>query len=314
VNFGLEPVLGYHPDVVNISNSEIQTFKEDRRKWLLGYYYGLTPKNKPVHGPLALGTRIHYALEMYYTNNDDPITIYKQSLEDDRLWLLVEQRPTEEFDKEAELGRVMLEGYMQWIEETGADSDLEVISAEEILFVPIMDGHVNLVGKLDMRVKRRHDGVRLFVDHKTSGAPQNIKKTAHLNWQPKMYMLLESLKGDEDERCDGMIYNILRKVKRTATAKPPFYERVEVRHNKATMNAFWLQVHGVVHDIVNARQSLDDGHDHNMICYPNPTNDSTWKDPFYALSSLIDDGSAAEAFIQDYYTQGDPYGYYTEGK
>lgn len=305
-----EPVVGRHPDVVHISNSEIATFKECRRKWYLAYYRGLSPKNVPVHGPLALGTRIHHALEMYYTDESDPIAAYKSTLEEDRLWLLAEQRPTDDFDKEAELGRIMLEGYLEWLEETGADSGLEVVSAEEMLTVPLMDGKVNLVGKLDMRVKRKVDGVRLFMDHKTSAAPSNITKTAHMAWQPKMYMLLEMLKGDEEQRCDGMIYNILKKNKRTATAKPPFYERVEVRHNRNTMNAFWLQVHGVIQQITAAREALDNDFDHNQIAYPTPTNDCTWKCPFYAVCPLFDDGSAAENFVEDFYTQKSPYEYY----
>lgn len=305
--FGLDPVLGYHPEVVSISNSELATFKEDRRKWLFGYYLGLEPKQKDVHGPLPLGTRIHYALEMYYTNHDDPILLYKKNVEEDRIWLLAENRDTVKFDQEAELGRIMLEGYFEWLEETGADSDLEVIGAEQKLTVPIMDGRVNLIGKLDMRVRRKVDNVRLFMDHKSAASFDNVTKTAHLNWQPKMYMLLEMLQKDEPERCDGMMYNILRKVKRTATAKPPFYQRVEVRHNRHTLNAFWYQVHGVVTDILHAREALDNGVDHNIVCYPNPTNDSTWKDPFFAVASLVDDGSAAERFIHDYYHQRDPY-------
>ena len=158
-----------------------------------------------------------------------------------------------------------------------------------------------------MRVKRKVDGVRLFMDHKTAASMNSITDTAHLNWQPKMYLLLEMMKEDEEHRCDGMMYNILRKVKRTGNARPPFYERVEVRHNRTTMNAFWYQVHGVVTDIVNARKALDDGVDHNLVCYPNPTNDSTWKDPFFHLNSLIDDGSSADRFIEDYYTQRNPY-------
>lgn len=310
--YGLDPVLGYHPDVVGISNSEMATFKEDRRKWMLGYYLGLEPRQKTVDGPLPLGTRVHYALEMYYTNNDDPVEIYVQQAKEDHVWLLADGRDDTKFLKESELGRIMLEGYMEWIEETGADSGLEVVSAEEKLSIPIMDGRVNLVGKLDMRVKRKIDGVRLFMDHKTAASMDSVTKISHLHWQPKMYMLLEMLKEDEEERCDGMMYNILRKVKRTATATPPFYQRVEVRHNRETMNAFWYQVHGVVADIVNAREALDNGIDHNIVCYPNPTQDSTWKDPFFALNGLMDDGSSAERFIEDFYTQRDPYARYEQ--
>lgn len=307
MSFGLEPVLGLHPEVVSISNSEISTFKEDRRKWLLGYYYGLEPRNRSVDGPLPLGSRVHYALEMYYTNGDDPVDVYKRAAEEDHIWLLADGRDDAKFIKEAELGRIMLEGYVQWLEETGADSMLEVVSAEEKLSVPIMDGRVNLIGKLDMRVKRKVDGVRLFMDHKTAASMDSVTKIAHLNWQPKMYLLLEMLKDDEEQRCDGMMYNILRKVRRSATANPPFYERVEVRHNRATMEAFWYQVHGVITDILHVREALDNGVDHNVVCYPNPTNDSTWKDPFFQVSSLIDDGSAADRFIEDFYVQRNPY-------
>ncbi len=311
-NFGLEPVLGYKPDIISISNSELSTFKEDRRKWMLAYYYGLQPKLKKMDGPLALGTRIHLALEMYYTNDDDPLEVYAKTVEDDRLWLMVEQRDTLKFDKEAELGRVMLEGYMEWIEETGADSGIEVVSAEEKLSIPIMDGRVNLIGKLDMRVKRKLDGVRLFMDHKTAATFASVTDISHLAWQPKMYQLLEMLKEDEEERCDGMMYNILRKVKRSATANPPFYMRVEVRHNRHTMNAFWNQVHGVVNDIISVRNALDDGFDPNLVCYPNPTNDSVWKDQFFQLGSLIDDGSAADQMIADFYEQINPYDRYED--
>lgn len=307
-----DPVLGFNPDVINISNSELSTFRECRRKWLLTYYHGLTPRSVPLHGALALGTRIHYALEMYYTDDADPVQVFCDSCDEDRIWILAEERDTTDFDKEAELGRVMLEGYLEWLEETGADSALEVVSAEQKLEIPIMEGRVNLIGKLDMRVKRKIDGVRLFMDHKTAVAASNVTKTAHMNWQPKMYLLLEQLKADEDQRCDGMIYNILKKVKRAPSAKPPFYERVEVRHNRATMHAFWLQVHGVVQQIVATRAALDAGHDHQVVAYPTPTNDCTWKCPFYSACPMFDDGSAAERFIEDFFVQNDPYKRYED--
>lgn len=307
-----EPVLGRYPEVVSVSNSEMSTYKECKRKWYLGYYRGLTPKDVPVQGALALGTRIHYALEMYYTDDANPLEVYAKTVDEDRVWLLAEQRPIDDFEKEAELGRIMLEGYLEWVEETGADSGLEFVSAEEKLSVSIMDGKVNLIGKLDSRVKRKIDGVRLFIDHKTAVSAQNVTKIAHMNWQPKMYMLLEQLKEDEEQRCDGMIYNILKKVKRTASAKPPFYERVEVRHNKATMDSFWLSVHGVIQDINQTRKALDDGYDHRQVAYPNPTNDCTWKCPFFAVCPLMDDGSAAESMIEDYYQQVNPYSRYED--
>ena len=41
-----------------LSNSEIQVFKDCRRKWWLNYYRRLQPKKKEFTGALALGSRI----------------------------------------------------------------------------------------------------------------------------------------------------------------------------------------------------------------------------------------------------------------
>ena len=44
-----------------LSNSEIQVFKDCRRKWWLNYYRRLMPRKKDYTGALALGSRIHEA-------------------------------------------------------------------------------------------------------------------------------------------------------------------------------------------------------------------------------------------------------------
>lgn len=308
-----EPVLGKNPSIVGISNSEIQTFKECKRKWWLTYYRGLQMKLERPSGPLALGTRVHAALEAYYADNQDPVEVYRQLAEADRYNLLVEQRPTDDFDKEAELGRVMIEGYVEWLEETGADENLEVVGAEKRLSATLLDGKVELQGKLDLRVKRKTDGIRLLFDHKTVGTSfAEFNKTAHMAEQVLVYMILEALQPDELERCDGAVYNLLRKTKRSATAKPPFYERTEVRHNKTTLDAFWKRLHGMLGDIVHLRAQLDAGADHFTVAYPTPTKDCSWKCPFYAVCPMFDDGSAAEQMLSDYYKQVDPYQRYLE--
>jgi RecB family exonuclease len=185
-----EPVLGRNPAVVPISNSELGTFKDCRRKWWFGTYRGLQPKARKATGPLALGTRVHAALEAYYTDLQDPIEVYNGLVEDERFQLYALEQDTTDFDKESELGRVMIEGYLQWLEETGADAQLEVIGAEKKLSSTIMDGRVELIGKVDARVRRKTDGVVLSMDHKTVASFDSITKIAHLSEQPKMYHLL----------------------------------------------------------------------------------------------------------------------------
>ena len=78
----IEPVLGRNAELVRISNSEIQTFKQCKRKWMLGNYYGLAQKDKPFDGALPLGVRIHEALDGYYTDgrNEPPVDKYTRIL------------------------------------------------------------------------------------------------------------------------------------------------------------------------------------------------------------------------------------------
>jgi len=297
-----------------LSNSEIQVFKDCRRKWWLNYYRRLQPKQKDYTGALALGSRIHEALDQYYSSNGEVglLDAHANLVKKDMETLVKEYRDTSDLESEAELGRIMLEGYLQWIEDEGIDAELDMISTEEIIEMPMMDGEVILQGKLDMRVRRKIDGVRMFRDFKTVGGSfSDFANQAQMNEQILTYMLLESAQNKEPgERSEGGIFTMLKKVKRTANAKPPFYEQLEVRHNVFTMRSFWQRIHGTISDLMSVKKSLDSGADPNYVAYPRPTKDCKWKCQFYTICPLIDDGSAAEAAIEQMYVVSDPYGYY----
>ena len=295
-----------------ISNSEIQVFKDCRRKWWLQYYRNLQPKKKDYTGALALGSRIHEALDRYYSTGQDLLEAHTELVNEDMQKLVAEYRDTYDLESEAELGRIMLEGYLQWVDEEGIDSDLEMISTEEIISMPLFEGKVELQGKLDMRVRRRSDGVRMFRDFKTVGGSfADFGNQAQMNEQILTYMLLEHAQNkSEEERSEGGIFTMLKKVKRTANAKPPFYDQIVVRHNVFTMRSFWQRIHGTISDLLNVKDSLDKGGDSNFVAYPRPTKDCKWKCPFFTICPLIDDGSAAEAAISEMYEVADPYARY----
>jgi len=295
-----------------LSNSEIQVFKDCRRKWWLGYYRRLQPRTKQFTGALALGSRVHEALDMHYSTGQDLLEAHSQLVERDLAKLVAEYRDTYDLEAEAELGRIMLEGYLEWMATEGIDADLEMISTEEIIQMPLFDGEVVLQGKLDMRVRRKSDGVRMFRDFKTVGGSfADFANQAQMNEQILTYMLLESAQNKKpEERSEGGIFTMLKKVKRTANARPPFYEQIEVRHNQYTMRSFWQRIHGTISDLMNVKKSLDAGADPNFVAYPSPGKDCKWKCQFYTICPLIDDGSAAEAAISEMYESADPYGYY----
>jgi RecB family exonuclease len=296
---------------LRISNSEIQTFKDCRRRWWLTYYRRLRPKVQDFTGALALGSRIHEALDRYYSAGQPLLEAHADLVKADLKKLTDEYRDTSNLEVEAELGRVMLEGYLEWVEMEGIDAELEMISTEEIIERPMLDGKVILQGKIDMRVRRKIDGARMFRDFKTVGGSfSDFGAMAHMNEQVKTYMVLEEAQNEEDERADGAIFTMLRKVKRGAYAKPPFYDQIEVRHNKFTLRAFIEQLEGVLTEMVDTREILDAGGGHNKYAYPRPTRDCKWKCQFFAICPLFDDGSAAEAALSDAFVVADPYGYY----
>lgn len=309
------PYLGKNAQKVHISNSEISTFKDCRRKWFLQYYVGLQPKKIQVVGPLPLGTRVHNSLEAMYTTGEDPVDVYMRLLDEDRA-LFEESSDAAfddlraKFDSEAELGRIMIEGYVEWVNDLNADADLDVIGVETAATAEMLDGRVILQGKFDMKVRNKIDGTISIFDHKTAQTFDTYYQTAHMSEQLMLYIILERMDPNTVAPVDGGVYNLLRKVKRTAKSKPPFYERMNVRFNESTLSNFWLRINGELRDMMRLRDELDAGADHHLVAYPTPSKDCTWKCPFYAACTMFDDGSNVEGWLERFTEVRNPYARY----
>jgi transcriptional regulator with XRE-family HTH domain len=316
-----------------VSNSELQTFKSCRRKWWLGWYRGLRPREESPVGPRAIGDRIHRALQLYYVPAAfqplDPRAALERLIIEDWTKLTTDATPTldlrRKFEQEANLERIMVEGYMEWLAETGDDGELEVIAPEtyveaELNIDELWDPderpyeRLRLIGRMDVRARRKTDGSIVFIDHKTVGSITAKTRVLPLDEQMLHYHLIESLTtdpADGQRRADGALYNMLRRVKRTPGAKPPFYARVHVPHNDHELNSYKQRVIGAVYDLAEVEQSLQrtGGKSHLTAAYPRPSQDCTWC-PFFQVCGMFDDGSRAEDMLNTYYEVGDPLEYY----
>jgi Domain of unknown function DUF83. len=125
---------------VRISNSEVQTFKDCRRKWWLTYYRNMQPRQKDYTGALALGTRVHAALDSYYADGIPLLEAHSDLVRKDRTILEAEMRDTSTLDSEAELGRIMLEGYLEGVEENGIDAELDITLPKKKSASPFLKG------------------------------------------------------------------------------------------------------------------------------------------------------------------------------
>lgn len=315
-----------------VTQSETQTFKRCRRKWWLTYHRRLAPQRADLHGPRALGSRVHDVLQAYYQPDDFSVEDAASALEAwDYETAAILQLAGDDVDaaagvrKDADLGRAMLEGYFEWLETEAPDSDLEYVAAERGVKVPLL-GYQSLVpgravwllGKLDASVLVRSTGVRRFLDHKTVGSLDELPDKADIDEQFLHYSLLDyldHLQQGEEGWTDGGIWNMLRKVKRTARATPPFYGRHDVHHSLGKLQSYFTRVTGVVAEIERLEQRLGSGEDHRYAAYPTPTRDCRWDCDFRAVCPMFDDPREdAEGFLAAAYVQVDPLARYgTEG-
>lgn len=313
------------------ANSEISAFKRCRRKWWLGQFRGLRLRKTGPTGAAELGTRIHTALALKYDPSsgldtaEDVLAHWEtETLDLMALYQEEGEHVLKDIEKESDLGRIMLEGYFEWLEETGADSDLEIVSVERNVEadVPGYRGPrpVKLVGKLDLQVRKHSSGARFFLDHKSVANMTDLPKRADIDEQFLHYDLLELLdhlaQGDTPEASfvGGGIFNMLRKVKRSARANPPFYKREEVTHSLGHLRSYWTRVVGEMAEIQRTEDRLAAGEDPLAVAYPTPHRDCDWDCQFRSVCPMLDDpASDSAAFLDTVYEVGDPLARYKEG-
>jgi PD-(D/E)XK nuclease superfamily len=301
------------PDVT-ASNSELRTFQDCQRRWYLGYHLGLAIKpedDRPV-GDAKLGTRVHLALELWYGHGLDPLAALRAQYDRARVGRTNDQDLTR-LGAEQDLALAMVEGYQDWVAETGADDGLEVTAVEDELLVPSGVTGITFRAKLDQRLLRRHDGARLFLDHKTVGSFEHSTTLLHMDAQMRFYSMLDRLLAARDPahpRVDGGLWNMLRRSKRTARATPPFYRRDEVRYNQQELRSTWRKAVLIARRIQAAKIELAAGVDHHDVVPPTPSRDCLWKCDFVRVCPLFDDGSDVGGAVLALYTQRDPYAYY----
>lgn len=281
-----------------IRQSEIKKFKRCRRSWMLGYHQQLQKKQEfVVEGIRELGTLVHLGLEHYYGFSEMP------DLTLDAEWALLDEASRERALGNYSLARIMLQGYVQHVEDQGLDAGWTILSTErqiEYPFGTILGDEIILTGKIDMEIMDEY-GVPRFVDHKTVQS-FDIGRQLSVDDQLLTYAVLRRMEGIE---FSGAIYNMLRKVKRTGTAKPPFYDRLPVTFNDTQLNNHYATLHGVLTDLVSVSQRLENGESQQTAAYTNPNRDCGWDCDFIGACAMMSDGSDFQGYLNTYFEKRD---------
>jgi hypothetical protein len=315
---------------LGLSNSEMKSWRRCHRHWYLSHYRRMKKRAGDDPGSaLSVGNLVHDALAAYY----DPVApVDPVEYADAAFKLEIEAHPSEEtaLRKEHELVTAMLKGYLEWLAQTGEDSNLTILGAEQTVRVPLRsqgepivlpNGEtLHLLSKLDAPVERISDGQKLALEHKTTGdlnAPLiGYRIDAQFLTEHLARFLHAMEQGATPEEayndCSGILVNLLKKVKRTSSAKPPFYNRVDVPHNIYELRNHWKHVVLIATEIADAERRLDAGEDHHTVVPPTPLPDRCkWDCEFFRVCPLADDGSDFEGALNAIYEERDPLERYT---
>lgn len=305
---------------LRLSNSEMAVFRRCKRKWYLSYYRRLVPKARsPYMSPISIGNLVHDALAAFY---DPEQRTHPVKYVTDRLQAELDENMgyEPEIRKQWDLADAMLSGYVDWLEETGADSNLRFLGSERFVEVPVSEeksgvtGGFTILSKLDAPVEQISDGAKLALEHKTVQSLVQPLELLRIDTQLLTEHLVRFLdaieKGAETQeaydQCHGILYNMLRKVKRTAAAKPPFYGREVAPHNVHELRNHWRHVVSIAKEIEEAHTRLDAGEDHHDVVPPSPDRSCSWQCQFFKVCPMFDDNTRVEDAVDAMFEVGDP--------
>lgn len=295
----------YADGVERYSNSEISTWRDCRRKWMLTYYLSLQRRERDVRFPLEVGNLVHGAFEVFYLNGgihgENSAELAHQYLVDKRAEDLAEcigeHHPT--IEKAHRTADACLNSYLNWLDETGVDLNLRIIGSEDKLKMagPIEGTELN--GRIDLLAEDTLTGDIVVIDLKLVSSISDKIRMLHLDTQAKTYALLARLKYN---RPIKVAFRMVKINQRSAKTKGPQEEEYVIHLNEAQLDVYTQQLEGIMSDIRRVSARLDNGEHHQVVAYPSPSDTCSWKCPFFAVCPMMDDPhSDAEWLLNDNY-------------
>ena len=300
-----------------VSQSEFKLFRRCQRSWWLAYQARLVPRTLKSNA-LTLGILTHLGLEvMYDTNNlEHARQTVKQAaldaIEDDTVGTDAEKS---EYIEIASTAQIYLEGYWNWVVETGADQRYETVALEQELEMPLcVIDNVQwvFIGKLDRVVFDRSSQQRRFIDFKTTQSFVPLIENALRNEQFPGYEML--LRHNNLDPVGGGIWRMILKRKRAKDGDGEFFRDYECSYNDHVVEALKRRYVQLAHDMQHVQVVAEDLDAMRRRVVPTPTYSCSWDCGFAPICDMFDDGSRVDHAIVNLYATGDPYARYAELK
>lgn len=293
-----------------IRQSEFTAAQRCPRKHHLQYTRGLTPltdpgfRRQPASGQRDAGSAAHAGLEVIHKGGslDEALTAVTAYVDEVRSIRLVGDLPELSKADDPEwwavdrLARTMVEGYVEWLAETGFDAGFETLAVEWEWDQEIPGtGGLRAYGKVDL-VGFDHVRQGVVVDDNKS-VTSFSQTPMPVDFQLRTYAWAWWMAtGDAPVRAG---HRMLRRVLRTAKSKPPYFmyapihldEQILVKHGQV------LAVRAL--DIQTKR--LYGGNIEHPALYPVPTKDCSWDCDFTSVCPMVDEGDDWEDLLDRHF-------------
>jgi hypothetical protein len=262
----LKVQIDWENRVIDIRQSAISSFLDCKRKFYWEYVEGIEfdwaqrPGGRPWTNA-DVGTAFHLGMERYYQGLPEIEVMAcaaDHALEQD-LGLNGKGKPFDE-----DLVRIMLEGHIADLAESGADVGEKVIALEEPVMATVKDVQgwtINIHGKIDRRIET-DDGLHIIDDTKSVGPFEEID-----SYLPQLMRYALLVRSQHGWRADRVRTTQVRRVKRTGDG--PFFDRPWVPVNEEMYRVAADSLRGTLDDIV---QTLESGN-----FYEHRTGECSWK-------------------------------------
>ena len=264
-------------ELPRMSSSEETSFKTCRLAHHFQYVLGYQPVK--TNHRLAQGIGFHEVMEVLYLGGSPEDMRERFEEWKANRWAEYEANGESEdilakgsFGAEVELVWAMVENYLDWLDETGADDEWETVSAEEKAYIEVPGAATVMPIKLDLLQRHKETRRLRIVDFKTRDKFYTDTTAYQLAEQNGNYMLgIFALYG---EWPTEMVYREVRKQAKTARSKPPYVREISVVVTKDEALYRAAEYARVSHEVA----------DPDHLVYANPASccgswKNDWRDP-----------------------------------
>lgn len=262
-----------------LRQSDFKTYMVCGREFYLGVVRELEPAQRKF-SVADTGTFVHEGLRAHYTGKGVEAAMaaaLNNAIGADPILEV-------ELHQSAQLAQIMVSGYFEWLETEAEDHGLKALQVEqrfETLIGVYYGIYVYVSSAIDLLFEDEDGGIWVY-DHKTVSRFDDISGILDIDFQGSAYdfAIRQNLGLDPV----GFVHNQLRRVKRTGTAKPPFYRRQKVRFNEPLRERFLWQIQGLAEEIARKTVEIGDADSTAEVVHKNfralPTTDCAWRCDF----------------------------------